>query len=148
MIVPDSDPRLAALHAAYVATRYVAPESGLTLRVGQTSPELDTLLRQRGMHNWMFISACNPYSQAVLCQHENLARHQNLLDALKSAGLVLYEGYGEGNDGQWPAEPSALVLGVNESAAIHWGRRYEQNAVLFGECGHAARLLWCLPNAI
>ncbi|MBB5190465.1 hypothetical protein HNQ50_001187 [Silvimonas terrae] len=141
--MPDSDSRLAALNAAYMATRYVIPALGLTLRVGQTSPELDALLRQRHMQGWMFISACNPGSQAVLCQHENLARHQNLLDALKAAQFTFFEGYGEGDDGLWPAEPSALVLGVDESAARMWGQRFEQNAVLFGVQGGAVQLLWC-----
>ncbi|GGP19260.1 DUF3293 domain-containing protein [Silvimonas iriomotensis] len=145
MTAPDADSRLAALNAAYMATRYVVPALGLTLRVGQHSPELDAVLRQHDAHGWMFISACNPYSRAVLCQHENLARHQNLLDALNTAGLVFFEGFGEGDDGQWPAEPSALVLAVDAPAAAAWGQRFEQNAVLSGTLGGAAGLLWCLP---
>ncbi len=141
--MPDSGSCLAALNAAYVATRYVIPALGLTLRVGQTSSELSTLLRQHRVQGWMFISACNPGSQAVLCQHENLARHQNLLDALKAAQFIFFEGYGAGDDGQWPAEPSALVLDVNETTASAWGQRFDQNAVLFGDLDGVIQLLWC-----
>lgn len=134
----------AAFEAAYRATRYVVPVLGLTLRVGQTHPDLDTVLRQHSATSWMFISACNPWSAAALCRYENLALHQSLLDAIRTAGLTLFEGVGEADDGQWQAEPSALVLGVDEAAARQWGERFSQNAVLFGRVGESAQLLWCL----
>lgn len=143
---PTLSAATAAFEAAYRATRYVVPVLGLTLRVGQSHSDLDTVLRQHSATSWMFISACNPWSAAALCRYENLALHQNLLDAIRAAGLTLFEGVGEADDGQWPAESSVLVLGVDEVIARAWGERFAQNAVLFGRTDEKAQLLWCLPD--
>ncbi len=61
---------------------------------------------------------------------------------LRDRGLAALEGSGQGDAGDWPPEPSRLVLGIGEADAIALGRLFEQNAVLAGVRGQAARLVW------
>ncbi|GAA5785080.1 DUF3293 domain-containing protein [Chitiniphilus shinanonensis] len=129
--------------AAYRATRYVVPSLALTLRVDAPHPDLDGELQRRGVAEWAFVSACNPYSAAQLCAHENLARHQNLIDAVRAAGWGCFEGAGEPAAGDWAAEPSLLILGIGRDEALALGCRFEQNAVVLGRLGGVAELAWC-----
>jgi hypothetical protein len=39
------------------------------------------------------------------------------------------DAFGQGDDGEWPAEPSFLALGITRSDAEALGRRYQQNAI-------------------
>ncbi|TJZ76332.1 DUF3293 domain-containing protein [Chitiniphilus eburneus] len=131
--------------AAYRATRYVVPSLALALRIGATHADLDAVLQRHGVRSWAFVSACNPYSAAQLCAHENLARHQNLIDVVRQSGWVCFEGAGEPRGGDWAAEPSLLILGIARGDAMALGERFEQNAVVFGDMGGVAELLWCRP---
>ena len=44
-----------------------------------------------------------------------------------------HEGMGEHPSGQWPGEPSFLILGLPLDAAKQLGARHEQNAIVW--CG-------------
>ncbi|WP_255989266.1 DUF3293 domain-containing protein [Chitinolyticbacter albus] len=129
--------------AAYRATRYRVPSLGFCIRVGQRHPEVDAELARLGETSWLLISACNPYSAAQLCAHENLARHQNLIDALSAAGFTLVEALGEPDEAGWQSEPSLWVPGFELAAARAWGQRFEQNAVVVGRLGEPVQLVWC-----
>ncbi|SMC22248.1 Protein of unknown function [Andreprevotia lacus DSM 23236] len=133
--------RKAELERAYRATRYCVPALQLVLRIGEHSPALDALLRDNGLESWAFISAANPYS-GVLCDYENRARHQNLLDAL--VGQPFWEGSGEPDSPGWLPEPSVLVLGIARDAALVLAQRFEQNAIVSGKLGEAAALIWAV----
>ena len=52
-------------------------------------------------------------------------------------------GIGEGRDpeGDWPAEPSVLAVGISRHEAEVIGRSYEQNAIVFIERGKAPELV-------
>jgi len=52
-----------------------------------------------------------------------------------------YPGEGRDAEGRWPAEPSLLVIGISRADAEAFGRRFEQNAVLFVERGGVPRLI-------
>ncbi|AOX99252.1 DUF3293 domain-containing protein [Jeongeupia sp. USM3] len=132
------------LEAAYRATRYVVPALQLGLRIGRRHPDLDAVLQQHGVVAWAFVSAANPRSVA-LCEHENRARHQNLTDTLAQCGVTWFDGIGEPLDAGWAPESSALVLGVSAERATQLGHDFDQYAVVFGELGGAAQLLWCVP---
>ncbi len=52
-------------------------------------------------------------------------------------------GAGVGTGGDWPPEPSLLILGIREEDALHLARRFGQNAIVAGTLGEPARLVWC-----
>jgi len=54
---------------------------------------------------------------------------------------VRIPGVGRDPRGEWPAEPSVLVLGISRREAEILGRSYEQNAVVFVERGGAPELV-------
>ncbi|MBM3115699.1 DUF3293 domain-containing protein [Jeongeupia naejangsanensis] len=130
------------LDAAYRATRYVVPALRLGLRIGRHHSDLDAVLLQYGVVAWAFVSAANPRSVA-LCEHENRARHQNLLDALRWCSLVCFEGAGEPLLPGWAPEPSVLVLGLSQADAVRLGCEFDQHAVVCGVLSSPAVLCWC-----
>ncbi|WP_035055524.1 DUF3293 domain-containing protein [Andreprevotia chitinilytica] len=130
-----------SLEAAYRATRYTVPSLGLVVRIGELHPDMDALLNREGVPGWAFVSAANPRSGA-LCENENLARHQNLLDQLAASSYVYFEGLGEPATADWTPELSVLILDIERDAALDIARSYEQNAIVYGPPGHEAELLW------
>ncbi len=129
------------LESAYRATAYVAetPDGPLVLRVGEASAALDLVLEARGVVSWAFVTAHNPGSVPTPAAH-NEARHGELCAAVAEAGYFFFEGAGTGEG--WPPEASLLVLGMEEAVAAALGRRFGQTAIVVGERGGAARLLW------
>ena len=89
---------------------------------------------------YTYITAYNPGSVAAPSE-QNEIRQRELEQLVAESGYLFYRGVGIG-DGDWPAEPSLLVLGVSEAEAAAMARRFGQAAVLFGEKGGPARLLW------
>ncbi len=94
---------------------------------------LDELLEGR---SWAFVSATNPGS--VLCS-DNERRHALLLERLKP--FRIFRGIGIPDRGSWPPEESVLVCGITEHEAATLAGEFGQNAFLFGENGHRARLV-------
>jgi hypothetical protein len=132
----------ARLDAVYRATTYFVdgPAGRIALRVGQASEELDALAAAHQVNTWTYITAYNPGSIA-LSREQNDQQQRELKKAVAESGYPFYSGEGKG-DGDWPAEPSLLVLGVSEAEAAAMARRFGQAAVLFGQRGGSARLLW------
>ena len=130
------------LFDAYRDTTFCAdtPAGQLQIRIGQQHPELDALLEDHGMASWAYITAWNPRSEDI-GQRENEANKAALLRDL--AGYRVFEGEGVGADGEWPPEPSFLVLGVTNADALKLGRKYGQNAIVLGRQGDTAELLGC-----
>ncbi|MCU0705901.1 MAG: DUF3293 domain-containing protein [Fimbriiglobus sp.] len=134
----------AQLDAAYRATHYrVHTEPPFVLQVGQGSAELDALLDRHGETTWAFITGCNPHSVQLSVQ-ENAERWYKLRAVLRAilGGGVLYPGEGVDPAGVWPGEPSLLAVGMGRDAAKSVGREFEQNAILVGEKGGPAELVW------
>lgn len=132
----------ASLFDAYRDTTFCAdtPAGQLNIRIGQLHPLLDALLDAYGTTSWAYITAWNPRS-ADTEQRENEANPAALLRDLD--GYRVFEGEGVGADGDWPPEPSFLVLGLVEADALTLGRQYGQNAIVVGLRGELARLLNC-----
>ncbi|NLO80373.1 MAG: DUF3293 domain-containing protein [Xanthomonadaceae bacterium] len=131
------------LLAAYRATRYVvdtSPIGRFVLRIGQPSAAADRLCRLLGQASWVYVTACNPRSR-LLPPEENAARMAALERVLQAQGWRYFPGTGCGDDLNWPPEPSLLVPGVDRAQAVSLGRRFEQNAVVYGELGGPAQLL-------
>ncbi|UXY14128.1 DUF3293 domain-containing protein [Chitiniphilus purpureus] len=133
--------------AAYRATCYRVPDWGVGIRIDARHPPLDRLLAAQGASCWAVVSASNPYSAAQLCAHENRARQQNLIDAVARLGYRCLDAVGEPDTADWAPEPALLVLDLPRAEALQLGQRFEQNAVLHGEVGGPAQLLWCPRSA-
>lgn len=127
------------LSAAYTATHYrVFTDPPFVLRVGEASAALDALLASDATDTWALITACNPGS-VPLSPAENADRMNQLRDVLNR--FTTYPGESSAPTGEW-AEPSVLVLGMGRSEAVQLAKAFGQNAILAGERGGPAELVW------
>jgi len=135
-----------AIWAAYQATRFEARVGTETvaIHIGECSADLDAILRRHTHTAWTFITAWNPAS-ATLPADQNMRRNRDLFARLTDDGYVVFEGAGVPADPGWSAEESFLALGVSHGNAIHLGRAFGQNAVVWGALGGPAELLDCRP---
>ncbi|WP_373552803.1 DUF3293 domain-containing protein [Haliscomenobacter sp.] len=128
---------------AYLSTCYrvcFSPESRLDIHIGQKHPELDQHLLEVGYAHWLFITAWNPHSQ-LLEVSQNAAQNLALLETIQNLQLPYLIGWGIGADGTWLAEESFWVAGIERNAALDLGKKWAQNAVVWGEIGKEAELL-------
>lgn len=125
------------LELAYRNTAYKVPALNLEIRIGQYSPSLDALLKQQNAATWAFITAYNP--GVLLTEEQNRAR----LEALRRVivGYRYFEGEGVGEDEEWLPEKSFLVIGISREDAIKLGKRFNQNAIVFGKVDEPDELL-------
>ncbi len=120
-----------ALAAAYMATDYVVPQLELTLRVGEACPALDAHLAKLTTKTACFISAANPQSMR-LSDHQNRRANRQLQAQLSaSCQHGIFAGEGRGRDGEWPPEPSFLVLGLSQARATDLSIAFQQNAYVW-----------------
>ena len=138
------DSRRSALAHAYAHTSYTAvtPSGHIVLRVGSRSAALDRLLVRYERASWMFLTAYNPGSR-LLSADENHARQRQLLAELEARAIIVFRGFGVGDNTDWPAEDSVLALGVKLEEARELGRRFGQNALVYGTHGQPSQLIWC-----
>ncbi len=135
-----------SLAAAYETTAYAAdlPDGPATLRIGTTEPLLDRWLAAHGQSRWALVSAANPWSSR--CDKDmNRAGHAALRALLVQRGLPVCEAvnWPEDRASGW-TEPALLCAGLSPEEAVRIGAAFGQNAVLSGEAGSTARLLWCV----
>lgn len=129
---------------AYERTSYWV-ETGnrrICLRVGQLNSALDEVLAQFGVTEWAYVTAHNPASVKLSCD-ENEARHNKLIQDVQALGYLTLLGEGCGDSGDWPPEPSVLILGITLEAARRIGTDFRQTAILVGRRNEAPRLLLC-----
>lgn len=125
------------LLAAYRNTRYVVhAQPAFALTVGEVSPALRQWMQMHACDSAVFMTACNPYSQAR-DDAENMRRQSDLERAIRRRGLVCVPGTGQPQAGHWKPEPSCLVGGLTLEEAQMLARQFEQNAVV-----------WCGPDAV
>ena len=134
------DPRLLAAYT--VADYEIQAPRPFTLHVGAASAALMALHRRFRVDTSVVITACNPGSERRGVQANALA-HQQLIDAVNARGWLHVPSISRDPRGEWPDEPGLLVLGMDEAAALEFGRQFAQAAVLFNVAGHPPRLLWC-----
>jgi hypothetical protein len=132
----------AALDAVYRATNYIAdlPSGRACIRIGEPCASI-------GAQAWAYVTACNPQSK-LLPPHENAERMRALEQEVTAAGLQFLYGEARARNGKWPAEPSLLILDIEEQAAIDLARHFDQAAIVVGRRGESARLVWiddCSP---
>jgi hypothetical protein len=118
---------------AYLETNYVVfvNESEVVIKIGEQLPKtLIDLLSNIESKSWAFITAWNPSSQ-LTTDEINLQQNSQLFDEMSINYLIL-EGIGKSKDGNW-SEASYFVVGISRSEASEVGKKYRQNAILYGE---------------
>ena len=132
------------LDTAYRKTSYFAdtPAGRLRIRIGEAHAVLDTLVAARGHRQWAYVTAHNPAS-VRLTADENRTRHTRLEADVRARGYEVFPGEGVGDDGEWPAEASLLILGIARDEATALGHAHAQRAVVWGDVGEPALLLVC-----
>lgn len=86
------------------------------------------------------VTAHNPGSQPLPAE-ENARRHRELEQVLREGGYELAPGVGRSPDGKW-REEGFTVFGIGLEEALAVGRRFGQNAIVYGE-GERVALAWC-----
>lgn len=141
---PQQNP---ALLAAYQNAIYEVrvPQFGLfQLHIGQQHPELDDVLRilYPWCQRWTFLTAWNPRSRP-LPDSENARRQALLCARLHELGLTWLAAEGRAAPEQAPwQEESLFIMDLDQANLNRLGKEFEQNAVLVGEVGGKAGLLW------
>lgn len=120
-----------SLVSAYCETDYVArADPDVVLGIGEHSPALSALMQQLGGATAAFLTAWNPLSQPTESA-ENETAAMSLEAALTRRSAPFVRGVGKARNGEWPAEPSILAVGVSKEDAILLGRQFRQNAIVF-----------------
>ncbi len=125
------------LYRVLPAERFPAFE----LVVDEESPALEVLLTRHGFDCWAWLTSVNPHSQQ-LADAANRNRLSALERDLQALGLPFFPGLAIAADGSWPAEPSFLVLGLQEHEALELARLYGQTGFLLGRRGQPVELRW------
>lgn len=133
-----------SLWQAYRSTRFEAstPTGLVVIRIDQIHPQLDKILVELEGEEWAFITAWNPLSSALPLD-ENRLRNREMESFLRSREYRFYPGRGIPADSGWEPEESFLVIALSRESAVGIGRRFGQNAVVWGTRGGAAVLLDC-----
>jgi len=132
-----------SLVQAYLETDYCFTCSGelITIAAGEHNRRVDRLLQDSGESSWAFITAWNPYSED-LSPEVNHERQNKLQERLKD--YRYFQGYGKARTGDWPAEDSLMVVGIEAKEAQEIGREFGQNAIVLGRLGRPAEVRWLL----
>ena len=133
----------ATLADAYRHTTYrvLAADESIDIRIGAVNPALERLLQAGQVHTWAFVTASNPRSQE-LSREGNAKRNDAMKRSLREAGWRYLEALGVPDRQGWPPEQSVLIPGIGRDEAIALGRRWEQNAIVFGKVGEPPELVW------
>ena len=132
------------LEIFYRAAAYQAEDAGVDfdIRFDSDNAELQRFLSERRASCWAFLTAYNPYSEP-LPESENELRQTALANLLDQEKYSYLKGCGRGDD--W-SEPSFLILDIPRDKAISIGKRFQQNAILWGSIGQGAELIWCVDS--
>jgi hypothetical protein len=134
----NPDPELLG---AYAQAQYVVfgdPE--IVLRIGEPNAQLDALLEEDHATTAAYITPANPRGEQWT-REENLSALETFLESLRETSYTCYEGEGRDPTGEWPAEPSLLIVGISRPAAEVLGEKLEQNAIVFVHKGRAPSLI-------
>lgn len=127
---------------AYRETDYfVYGSRPVTLNINQACPGLADLHKAHQASCSAFITACNPFGQALEAV-ANTERQATLARELVQRKLVFIEGLGRHPSSQWPGEASFLVFGLTLEAARILGNQLEQNAIIWSGDDAVPRLVW------
>ncbi len=132
-----------ALLKEYKASDFIFyPDNGIdVIKVGKKNKYLNKLLKKQKIQSAVFITAWNPRSKALTAK-ENKKRQDSLIRLLIKKKFFIIYGLGRSPDCKC-LEDSILALGVSRDKAIKFGKKFDQNAVVFYEINKKAELLLC-----
>jgi hypothetical protein len=135
----ESDPRLDAL---YRGTDYEVhwPQEPFVLHVDVASAALARCQQAHYVACSSYLTAWNPRSHPTDAER-NAAAQLQLIAALTADGYRWIAGRGRDPRGAW-SEESVLALGMDEAAALRYGRRFDQSAVLVAGAEGVPQLRW------
>ena len=129
---------IGAYRAAHYCVTGVADP--FLLRVDAQSTDLARCHSDHGVSRSAFLTAYNPRSQRVP-DEDNERAHAHLERVLRDLGYVCLDALGVDPSGEWPAEPSLLVLGAGLEDARSLGVRFGQNGLLWSDTDATPRLV-------
>lgn len=131
--MPTKTPITAELLQAYTETDFIVHHTApFSLKIGVLSHSLLHLFLKKNVVCAAFLTAYNPFSES-LPEYKNKALQAALEDDLKKRSLTFIDGIGQHPSGDWPGEPSFLVLDLDLAAATTLAKIYQQNAFVW--CG-------------
>ena len=127
---------------AYRRTEYRVDDAGhaFVLRIGEPSAVLRDCHATFAVTCSAFITAWNPRSTPTPGA-QNDAAMARLEQALATLGCRWLQGEGVDPAGEWPGEPSFLVLGLDQAAAVALARRFDQYAIVWNGADATPRLV-------
>lgn len=131
------------LERAYRATTYEVelPWETVPVRIDGRYPEIDAYVRTAASRTWTVITAFNPRSQPCT-REENGRRLIELARRVHTGGRHVRNAEGVPDDDTWLPELSYFVTGLQRNEALALAAEFEQYAIVFGEIGGPAELLW------
>jgi hypothetical protein len=122
----------------YESTCYSILNPKIDIYLAKENETLQSFLKEHDFTSWCFITAWNPFSKALSLEDNHR------LNSLLEQDLTRYDVFAaEGKDtlGDWPPEISFFVGGITKEHAIYLGKKYEQNAIVFGVIDEIAELI-------
>ncbi|RAR73694.1 DUF3293 domain-containing protein [Flavobacterium aciduliphilum] len=122
----------------YQSTCYSILNPKIDIYLTKDNEALHSFLKEHHFNSWCFITAWNPFSNAL-----SLEDNQRLNSLLEQdlTNYTVFAGEGKDTLGDWPPEISFFVGGITKEAAIYLGKKYEQNAIVYGEINGLAELI-------
>jgi len=131
-----------SLEEAYRTTNYTVnvESKKFTINIGLENPEWLQFLKFQNQTFYFYITAWNPFSE-VTSSEKNEEANKKLKERLLSLDLLVYDGVGYSLDMNWH-EDSFCALGGNREIAYQLGKEFKQNAIVIGNIGEVAELLY------
>jgi hypothetical protein len=122
----------------YETTCYSILNPKIDIYLGKENEALQSFLKEHDFTSWCFITAWNPFSNALSLK-ENQRLNSLLEQDLNSYALFAAEG--KDTIGNWPPEISFFAGNISREDSIFLGKKYEQNAIVFGVIDEIAELI-------
>ena len=122
----------------YEATCYSIVNPKIDIYLKKENTELNFLLKTNKFNSWCFITAWNPFSKALSLEKN---KELNLLLEADLDGYIIFPGEGKDTIGDWPPEISFFVGNITREQAIFLGKKYKQNAIVFGAVAELPELI-------
>ena len=123
---------------AYEATCFSIVAPKIDIYLSKENVALQQFLMENHFTTWCFITAWNPFSN-TLSLVDNIARNIELEKDLSA--YQVFSAEGKDALGIWPPEISFFVGNITKEQAVLLGKKYEQNAIVFGEVQKNADLV-------
>ena len=122
----------------YQATCYSILNPNIDIYLDKENEALQSFLKEQSFDSWCFITAWNPFSKALSLE-ENTALNSKL-----EADLInntVFPAAGKDTLGEWPPEISFFVGNISKEQALFLGKKYQQNAIVYGDVTTPATLI-------